>query len=117
MSTPTERTATLNDLSRVDGKTELVAGRIIHLTPAGRRPNRIAARILLSLDDHAETALAAKRAGHFEASTLAAWGVDPVRNLIRSNLPAHPTTFLPGQIARAELAVPGRQMQADRVFG
>ena len=54
MSTATEREATIDDLYRVDGKAELIAGRIVPLMPTGRRPNRIAFRIARSLDDHAE---------------------------------------------------------------
>src|SRR4051812_42992620 len=45
--------STLDDLSRVEGKAELIGGRIVHLMATGRRPNRIAFRIARSLDDHA----------------------------------------------------------------
>ena len=50
----TETTATIEDLYRVDGKAELIDGRIVPLMPTGRRPNRIAFRIAKSLDEHAE---------------------------------------------------------------
>ncbi len=50
----TETVATIEDLYRVDGKAELIAGRIVPLMPTGRRPNRIAFRIARSLDEHAE---------------------------------------------------------------
>jgi Uma2 family endonuclease len=50
----TETTATIEDLYRIDGKAELIDGRIVPLLPTGRRPNRIAFRIAKSLDDHAE---------------------------------------------------------------
>jgi len=50
----TETTATIEDLYRIDGKAELIDGRIVPLMPTGRRPNRIAFRIAKSLDDHAE---------------------------------------------------------------
>ena len=50
MSTET-RTATLDDLLKVDGKAELIAGRIVHFIPTGRKPSRVAARIFRSLDD------------------------------------------------------------------
>jgi Uma2 family endonuclease len=53
-STRTELAATIDDLYRVEGKAELIAGRIVPLMPTGRRPNRIAFRIVKSLDDHAE---------------------------------------------------------------
>jgi Uma2 family endonuclease len=52
--TQTEIAATIEDLYRVDGKAELIGGRIVPLMPTGRRPNRIAFRIAKSLDDHAE---------------------------------------------------------------
>jgi hypothetical protein len=54
-SPPTARgRATLADLARTPGKAELIGGRIVPLMPTGRRPNRVAARIFRSLDDHAE---------------------------------------------------------------
>lgn len=61
MSTATEREATLDDLSRVDGKAELIAGRIVHFMPTGRIPSRTASRIWRSLDDYGEVT------GHGEA--------------------------------------------------
>ncbi|WP_165245027.1 Uma2 family endonuclease [Paludisphaera soli] len=52
---PLARTAaTLDDLARVEGKAELVSGRIVHALPTGFRPGRVAARIFRSLDDFAE---------------------------------------------------------------
>jgi Uma2 family endonuclease len=48
------RRSTLDDLYNTPGKAELIGGRIVHLMASGRRPNRIAARIFRSLDDHAE---------------------------------------------------------------
>ncbi len=55
MSSVTQTAATIDDLYRHDGKAELIAGRIVPLMPTGRRPNRVAGRIVRSLDDHAET--------------------------------------------------------------
>jgi Uma2 family endonuclease len=46
--------ATLADLARTPGKAELIGGRIVELMPTGRKPNRIAFRIVRSLDDHAQ---------------------------------------------------------------
>ena len=46
--------ATLADLAKVEGKAELIGGRIVPLMATGRRPNRVAARIFRSLDDFAE---------------------------------------------------------------
>jgi hypothetical protein len=54
MSSATQVAATLDDLYRVKGKAELIAGRIARFMPAGRLPARVAARIARSLDDHAE---------------------------------------------------------------
>jgi Uma2 family endonuclease len=46
--------ATPEDLRRVGGKAELIAGRIVHLMPTGFRPGQIGGRIYRSLDDHVE---------------------------------------------------------------
>lgn len=54
MATSTPKRATIDDLYRVDGKAELIGGRIVRFMPTGRRPSRVAARIYRSLDDHAE---------------------------------------------------------------
>jgi Uma2 family endonuclease len=50
---PTPR-ATLDDLMRIEGKAELIGGKIVHLMGTGFRPSRVAARIFRSLDDYAE---------------------------------------------------------------
>jgi Uma2 family endonuclease len=50
MSTKTE--ATIEDLHRVDGKAELVNGEIVHMSPTGGRPNRVAGEIFVSLRDY-----------------------------------------------------------------
>src|SRR5437868_5925396 len=54
MPPTTQTRSTLADLVRTPGKAELIGGRIVHLRPTGYRPNRVAARIFRSLDDHAE---------------------------------------------------------------
>ena len=54
MSSMIRAARTLEDLSHVEGKAELIDGRIVHLMPTGRRPSRVASRIFRSLDDHAE---------------------------------------------------------------
>jgi Uma2 family endonuclease len=46
--------ATLADLMRVEGKAELIDGRIVRYMATGFRPSRVAARIYRQLDDHAE---------------------------------------------------------------
>ena len=43
--------ATLDDLMKVEGKAELIAGRIVTLMPTGRLPNLVAKRILRKMDD------------------------------------------------------------------
>ncbi len=54
MSSATRKsTATLSDLRRVEGKAELISGRIVHLMPTGLRPNAIAGEIFVSLKVHA----------------------------------------------------------------
>lgn len=45
---------TVADLARTEGKAELIGGRIVPLMATGFLPNRIAFRIVRSLDDHAE---------------------------------------------------------------
>jgi Uma2 family endonuclease len=47
--------ATIDDLHRIEGKAELIGGRIVHLMGTGFRPSRIAAKIFKSLDNYAET--------------------------------------------------------------
>jgi Uma2 family endonuclease len=54
MSSATQVRATLDDLYRVEGKAELIGGRIVRYMATGRRPSRVASRIFRSLDDHAE---------------------------------------------------------------
>ena len=53
MSSAIQKAATLDDLYRVEGKAELIAGRIVLLMPTGHRPSQVAFRISRSLDDHA----------------------------------------------------------------
>jgi Uma2 family endonuclease len=53
MSSSIQTAATLDDLYRVEGKTELIDGRIVPLVATGRRPNRVAFRLARSLDDYA----------------------------------------------------------------
>lgn len=49
---PLGREATVEDLYRVEGKAELVGGRLVPMTPTGFRPNRAAGRIYRSLGDY-----------------------------------------------------------------
>jgi Uma2 family endonuclease len=50
----TTRAATLDDLAKVDGKAELIAGRIVRQMPTGHLPSRVAFRIASSLDQHSD---------------------------------------------------------------
>ena len=54
MSSGAQTAATLDDLLRVEGKAELINGRIVPLMPTGRRPNLVAGRIFRSLAAHVE---------------------------------------------------------------
>ena len=50
MSTQTLPCATFDDLMKVDGKAELINGRIVRYMATGAVPGRIAKRIMLALD-------------------------------------------------------------------
>ena len=52
MSSVLPPAATLADLARVDGKAELIGGKVVPLMPTGFHPGRIGGRIFRSLDDH-----------------------------------------------------------------
>ena len=54
MPSVTQSRATLDDLYRVDGKAELLGGRIVRFMPSGRLPSRIALRIAMSLDSYSQ---------------------------------------------------------------
>ncbi len=51
MNTTILAPATLDELAKVEGKAELIAGRIVTLMPTGRLPNLVAKRILRAMDD------------------------------------------------------------------
>jgi Uma2 family endonuclease len=53
MATVAPTRATLDDLYRTPEKAELIGGRIVPLMSTGRKPNRVAFRIVRSLDDYA----------------------------------------------------------------
>jgi hypothetical protein len=46
--------ATIADLYRQPGKAELIRGRIVRYMDTGKKPGRLAGRILRSLADHAD---------------------------------------------------------------
>jgi hypothetical protein len=54
MASAPERMATIEDLYRVEGKAELIAGRIVRLPPFRVGAARAAGEISFSLHDHAE---------------------------------------------------------------
>ncbi len=67
----------------------------------------------------AEREIAAKRVDYFEAGTLVVWDVDPRAEAVhayRADAPDRPSTFLAGQEADAEPALPGWRMAVDRIF-
>jgi hypothetical protein len=81
MSSSTQTAATLDDLYRVEGKAELIDGRIVPL--------------------------------------MVVWDVDPIEDRIlkyRSDAPEQPETFIRGQVANAEPAVPSWTIPVDVVF-
>ncbi len=57
---------------------------------------------------------------YFEAGTLVVWDVDVLRGelikVYRSNNPFHPTVYHRGEIAEAEPALPGWQMELEQLF-
>ncbi len=52
MSTHTLAPATLDDLMKVDGRAELIGGRIVHFMPSGYRHGNVARLITRSLENH-----------------------------------------------------------------
>jgi Uma2 family endonuclease len=53
MTTGTQAPATLDDLYRVEGKAELIGGRIVQLMASGDLPSQVAFEIAVSLREHA----------------------------------------------------------------
>ncbi|WP_165220508.1 hypothetical protein [Aquisphaera insulae] len=59
------------------------------------------------------------RPDDFAAGTLVVWDVDPIARHVHAYHAEdrdHPTTYLPGQEADAEPAVPGWRIAVDRLF-
>jgi hypothetical protein len=54
MSTASPTRASVDDLLAIEGKAELIGGRIVKLMGTGHRPNRVAGRCFRLLDDWAE---------------------------------------------------------------
>jgi Uma2 family endonuclease len=126
--------ATPDDLSRYEGKVELINGRIMQTMGTSDLPSEVAQNIYVSLrahrlavevrseNDHgraAEAEMAAKRADYFEAGTLVVWDVDPVAevvNVYKADAPDRPIVYRRGDVAEAEPAVPGWRIAVDDVF-
>ena len=53
MASGFETAASIGDLYQVQGKAELIGGKLVPLMPTGRRPNRVAFRICQGLDAYA----------------------------------------------------------------
>ncbi len=49
----TQTASTIDDLYRVEGKAELIGGRIVHLMASGRKPHRISFGVAMSLEQYA----------------------------------------------------------------
>lgn len=47
--------ATIDDLLKVEGKAELIGGRIVHYMPTGYRPSVVASRVFRKLADYSDT--------------------------------------------------------------
>ena len=178
--------ATLDDLYRVEGKAELIDGKVVEIMASGDIPGTTASEIYFRLRDHTkrtkrgrayadgvgfglpaelesgresfcpdaafirnpignrtmrflevppdfavevrsendygndgELEMAAKRADYFEAGTLVVWDVDPIDETIScyvQNDPTNARIFRRGDLANAEPAVPGWQMDVAELF-
>jgi Uma2 family endonuclease len=56
MIVPSPYPATLDDLARVEGKAELIAGKVVHFMPSGDLPSTVALEITVSLHAYAKAA-------------------------------------------------------------
>ena len=178
--------ATLEDLYRVEGKAELIDGKVVEIMASGDVPGTTASEIYIRLRNHAksmkrgrayadgvgfglpaelesgresfcpdaafirnpigdrtmrflevppdlavevrsendygntaEVDMAAKRDDYFEAGTLVVWDVDPIDESIACYTRDNPTKaniFKRGEIANAEPAVPGWQLDVSELF-
>ncbi len=70
--------------------------------------------------EHADRAMARKRADYFAAGTLVVWDVDLLGNdvvrVYRAAAPDQPVIYRRGDMAEAEPAVPGWSMAVDALF-
>lgn len=101
MSSAARVAATLDDLLAVDGKAELIAGRIVHFMPTGFLPSRVAARIFRGLDDYADETgrgVALPDNAGFTVPELASGreSFSPDAAYYTGPLPTSPMRFIPG---------------------
>ena len=101
MSTVVETRATIDDLYHVEGKAELIGGRIVELPGAGHLPSRVTLKILRSIDDYAENrdrGAAYSRTIVFTVPELSSGreSFSPDASYYDGPLPANPMKFIPG---------------------
>jgi hypothetical protein len=101
MASVTQSRATLDDLYRTPEKAELIGGRIVHLMATGLKPNRVAFRIVRSLDDHAESIGTGKALADnmgFAVLTLPSGreSFSPDASFHRGPFPKNPMRFIQG---------------------
>lgn len=102
MSTQVMPCATLADLMKVDGKAELINGRIVTFPPCGYLPGRIALRVLRSLENATAThdygeAIAAPTGYAFDPPLPSGrQSICPDASFYTSTFPANPMGFIEG---------------------
>lgn len=101
MATISTPRATIDDLYRVDGKAELIAGRIVHLSPSGYLPSVAAFWIARSLHDHAQTSRQGLALGdgvgyHVRETPSGRESFCPDASFYTGPLPANPMRFIEG---------------------
>ena len=96
-TTPSRR-ATINDLYGVEGKAELVNGRIVKMSPVGDRPSRVASNIFHSLRTYEKALMAGKAYTDgvaFLAHLPRRGSFSPDASYYTGAAPANPDDFLP----------------------
>ncbi|WP_435015647.1 Uma2 family endonuclease [Tundrisphaera sp. TA3] len=102
MATHTRTPATLDDLSRVDGKAELIDGEIVHLMSSGFLPSQIALMIAMSLHVYAKRNGLGVAFGDGVGYALATplmggrQSFSPDASLYSGPVPSNPMRFIPG---------------------
>jgi Uma2 family endonuclease len=103
MSTLTRRAATLDDLLKVEGKAELIAGRIVHFMASGALPSSVAFEIAVGLREYARREKRGKAfadgIGYALPTPLAGSGREsfsPDASFYDGQLPLNPMRFIDG---------------------